>query len=76
MDCQLRLPNGQKVRQQFSESDRVSKVYAFVDNRCPDLNGVSFSLTTAHPRRILDDLEQRLVDAGVTKQCVIHVEKH
>lgn len=75
VDLQLRLPNGQKVRQQFCETDRVGTVYAFVDNRCPDLAGVSYSLTTVHPRRVLEDYEQRLCDAGVSKQCVMHVEK-
>lgn len=73
--AQIRLPDGRRLRRAFRNSDTVGQVYDYADVEGGEaLTPGKYRLVETMPRRVFEDREQTLRDAGLSGQCALLVE--
>ena len=70
----LKLPSGERRSRRFNSNDKVAHLAAFVAVECgTDMNNHRLAMT--FPRRVLDNLEQTLGEAGLANKDIVIVER-
>eukprot|EP00163_Fabomonas_tropica_P034803 TRINITY_DN984_c0_g2_i1.p1 TRINITY_DN984_c0_g2~~TRINITY_DN984_c0_g2_i1.p1 ORF type:complete len:325 (-),score=70.57 TRINITY_DN984_c0_g2_i1:616-1590(-) len=70
---QLRMPDGSKNRRRFHLADTIGTIMDYIDVQGVDLQ--NYQLITNFPKKIYDDLDQTVEDAGLAPQAMLIVSE-
>jgi len=70
----IRLLDGSKVQRRFRSSDKLQLVFDFIDTKQETPMNMC-QLSTNYPKKIYNDLDQTLKEAGLTPQAMVFVSE-
>jgi len=70
----LRLPGGKRLQRAFRNGETIGVVYDYLDVTVAEISGQKYHLVSTHPRKVFQDRQQTLTDAGIGNQFVLMVE--